>query len=435
MSDPFHKYGFGRWYEQDGELKFEPGKVKGWESHFNIHFTPIIFFIVPFYLFFEGPLFLLYIQVLLVGLSAVPLYLIAKNVFSEKYIPIFLTLIYLFFRHLLIGLMHDVHMEMLFPFFILSAFYFIAVKKKPVFYFFFILLALMIKEDIAVYVFFFGLYIAFKYKEKKIGIVTSVISLAYIILVMKWIIPYFRGIEGMGSAYVYDHWGQGVGQMVLNIIKHPTKLFEGIDLSVFLRKFSNIVGPLLFLPFFSSFALLIIPPVFVAIMSKIPQNYTFGIHYGAKLLPFIFLSLIYGLHAVKKFFDRRNLPHIRKPFFIILVILLLINIANSNFWRIVKPSRYEALKDYKMVTQAISQIPPDASVAALSALIPHIPKRKRIFMLPEVNEADYILIHSGINLWPYQKEELLKFIQRIENEGSYKLIFKEGKFIIYKRTR
>ena len=238
----------------------------------------------------------------------------------------------------------------------------------------------------------------------------------------------------MSGDYIYAHWGQGVGQMIINIITHPAKFLEGIDINVFIKKFSNLVAPLLFIPFFSSFALLIIPPVFIAVLSKIPQNYTFGNHYGAILLPFIFLSLIYGLKAIKKFFERRNIPLIKKPLLIILVILMVVNVANSNFWRIIKPSRYEALKDYKMVSQAISKIPLDASVAALSALIPHIPKRKHIFMLPEVDEAEYIIIHSGINLWPYREEELLKFMQRIENEGRYRLIIKEDEFQIYSRT-
>lgn len=66
MPEPFHGY---------------------WGSHFAIHFTPFLFLLVPFYLLFEGPLFLLYIQVLAGALSALVLYIIAKKIFPEKLVP------------------------------------------------------------------------------------------------------------------------------------------------------------------------------------------------------------------------------------------------------------------------------------------------------------------------------------------------------------
>jgi len=59
MSDPFHQFGLGRWIRDGEELKFQPVKSRRWESHFTVHLTPIIFLLVPFYLFFDGPLFLL----------------------------------------------------------------------------------------------------------------------------------------------------------------------------------------------------------------------------------------------------------------------------------------------------------------------------------------------------------------------------------------
>lgn len=438
MSDPFHKFGFGQWLVRDGELSFEPLKAQSWESHFGIHFTPIIFLVVPFYLIFDGPLFLLYLQVLMVGLSAIPLYLIAKNAFKEKYIPVIIAIVYLFFRHLLIGLMHDIHMEMYFPLFIFSSYYFIAVNKKPLFYFLFISLALFIKEDIAVYMFFFGLFIFFKVKEKKYGLITSVYALLYFLLALGVIIPYFRSLEGLKGPYVYEHiWGRSVqnfAQMVWNFLTHPGTLFEGIPLGLFLRKFSNIVSPLLLLPFFSSYVLLAFPPLLAAIVSKNPQIYTFGIHYSATLLPFIFLALIYGLKNIKDFFEGRRKGRLKKAFLVILVLLLLVNLPNSNFWRIIRPSRYSALKDYKQVKQLINQIPKDASVAALSAIIPHIPKRKNIHMLPEMNEAEYILVHSGINLWPYKEGEFLNFLKRIEREKKYTCVFEKGKIKLFRKA-
>ena len=152
------------------------------------------------------------------------------------------------------------------------------------------------------------------------------------------------------------------------------------------------------------------------------------------MLPFLFLALIYGLQAAKKFLDNWDIPLIRNPFMILMVLLLVVNLANSNIWRIIEPSRYAAVKDYRMIKHALAQVPPDASIAALSALIPHIPKRKNIYMLPEIDDAEYIIFHSEINLWPYRADEFSKFMQRLENEKTYICVFQKGEFVIYKRS-
>lgn len=435
MSDPFHQFGLGKWIHDNGELGFKPIKAKRWGTHFGVHFTPIIFFFIPVYLIFDGPLFLLYLQVIFVGLSAIPLYYIAKNIFKEKITPFIIVIVYLFFRQLLLGLMHDIHMEMYFPLFLFSSYYFIAIKKRPFLFFSFITLALFIKEDIAMYIFFFGIFLFFKLKEKKYGFVTSIYSLLFFVLAMGIIIPFFRSQVGAEGSYVYDHFGGNIIQIIENILVHPGVLFESVNMEFFLTKFSNIILPLLLLPFFSIYTILAFPPLFVAIMSKNPQHYSFGIHYSATLLPFIFLSLTYGLKNVKDFFQKIKMGKFIKLFLVILILLLFINLANSNFWRIVKPSKYKALKDYKHVAKIIDQIPRKASVAALSSLIPHIPKRKNIYMLPETGEAEFILVHSGINLWPYKEEEFLNFLNRIENEKRYSRIYQHGDIKLFKKRR
>jgi len=464
MADPFHQFGFGKFVPENGELKFERNKAGRWESHFTIHFTPIIFLYVPLYLIFDGPLFLLYLQVLFVGLSALFLYLIAKHVFKENLVPIVITTVYLLFRHLLIGLMHDIHMEMLFPFFILGAYYFIAVRKKPWLYFVFLSLALMIKEDIAVYLFFFGLFVFFKRKERKYGLLTSAVSLAYFIVALKIAIPHFRALAGMSGDYIYDHIvgraGESLWQTALYYLLHPLSVIGGVPLGVFLGKLSDILSPLIWMPALSTSGLLMIPPIAAALISKNPQIYTFGIHYSATLLPFVFLAFIYGFKNIQTACLKRSRKERagigegdagicavtagRRRRFLkaapaaALGLIVFMNVANSNIWRIINPSRYSHLRDYHDVRQVMDLIPGEASIAAQSALIPHVPKRRDIYMLPETGDgsksAEYVLVHTGVNPWPYQKGELLNFVKRLRTNKSYTVIREIGDIVLFKRN-
>jgi uncharacterized membrane protein len=434
MSDPFHTFAFGKWETVNGQLKFTPLHSFGWKNHFAVHFTPIYFFIVPLYLIFDGPLFLLYLQVLAVGLSTIPLYLIAKNVFRERYISIIIAIVYLVYRHLLIGLMYDFHIEMFFPLFLFSSYYFLAIKKKPFLYFLFIALALFIKEDIGIYIFFFGVFLFFKLKEnRKYGLITSLLSLSYLFLTFFVIIPYFRGKEGLIGSYEFllrwQELGDNSWEIIFNMLIHPGVVLKSLPIGLILKKFSNIVFPLLLIPFFSLYILLIFPPLIVLILSKSPQMYTFGIHYSATIIPFLFISLVYGLKNLEKFFYKINK---KKIFYVILSLLLIVNLANTK-WNLLRISRYSAIKDYKTVKEIINSIPHDASISALSSLIPHIPKRENIYMLPQINNAEYILVHTAINLWPYKKEEFHNFLRKINQEKKYKCIVQKGKMRLFKR--
>jgi len=176
---------------------------QGWSSYLAIHFAPILFFLIPFYLILQGPLFLLYIQVLAVGLAAIPLYLLAKEKLAGKYPASVVAVSYLLFRPLLNGLMYDFHPEMFFPLLIFSGHYYLTIRKNNFIFFLFILLALFIKEDFAIYVFFYCLWLLRSPEHRKIGIRAAIASVIYITLAFAFFIPHFRNQINAPAAYEF----------------------------------------------------------------------------------------------------------------------------------------------------------------------------------------------------------------------------------------
>ena len=438
MDDPFHQYAFGHWHREAGRLTFEAVRSKGWENHFAIHFIPVLFLALPFTFIGGGPLLLIYLQVLLVGLAAAFLFLIARHVLHSRWAALALAAVFLFYRHTLLALMFDFHPELFFPLLLLAAFYFLAVKRKPVLYFLFVVLALAVKEEMPIYIFFFGLFAAWRLKEKKLGFITSGLALAYFILVMGVILPYYRARAGLAGFYNFQNvlGGEqdGLIQVSLYMLSHPAQLLQGLDFLDFLKKLGDLLFPLLLLPLTTTFGLLLLFPIAVALLSKLPQFYTFGVHYSASLLPFLFLALIYGLKAFRSRLASLRPERGRRIFAAVLLLLLAVNLANSNFWRIIQPSRYKALADHGRVHALLKRIPEKASVAAQSALIPHLPRRKAIFMLPDQDEADYILVHPGVNPWPYTREELATFVASLDGGNRYVLLARDGQVRLYKKA-
>jgi len=415
MAEPFHGY---------------------WGSHFAIHFTPILLPILPFYFIFKGPLFLLYLQIFVGAVSAAVFYSILKKEWQKSPLSILIAFSYLIYRPFLNGIMYDFHPEMFFPLIFFLAYYFLTLKKNNIFFFLFISLALLIKEDVAVYLFFFGIFLFFRMKEnRRIGLVTSVISLCYFLITMGIIIPYFRERLGMGTAFEFSSLWQGTSDNVFDIIKslatHPLSILKTISWTTVFQGFFNIISPLLFIPFLSWFVILIFPMLFILATSKSPIMQGFGLHYISSMLPFLFLALSDGLKNLGRLIHEQKKS--RKFLVYLAAAILLINLVNTR-WNLLNPSRYSALKDYKTVKEYIRLIPPESSVAATSSLIPHIPKRRNIYMLPNSDDAEYILIHSGINPWPLEKQQLENLIGQFSESKKYLCLKSKGPLKLFKKV-
>ena len=421
-------------YTLKGEFMPEPFHGY-WGSHFVMHSTPFLFLLVPLYLLFEGPQFLLYIQVLAGALSALVLYIIAKNIFPDKRVPTLIAITFLLYRPFLNALMFDFHPEIFFPLFLFLGYYFIAIKKRLFLYFFFIVLALFLKEDIPILIFFFGIFLFFRLKtHKKIGLITSGISLAYFLVVLEVVIPHFRNQMGVGRKFeYYGLWGD-LGDNIFAVAKNlflkaPSILAElpwgEIGSSLF-----NVFAALLFIPVFTPFILLAVPPIGILASSQSPVMHGFGLHYFANILPFLFLAFVYGLKNAESWFKRWKKP--TKILVYLCAVICLINLVNTK-WELLKFSRYAGLKDYKAVKRVIAAIPEDASVASLSSIIPHIPKRKNISMLPRTNGAEYILVHTGLNLWPFSDEEFVRFLNTLESDENYVCIAKTDRIRLFRK--
>lgn len=419
-----------------GRLMAEPFHGYGWGSLLAIHFTPILFFLVPFYLILEGPLFLLYLQVLAVGLAAIPLYLLAKEKLAGQYPAWVVTACFLFFRPLLNGLMYDFHPEMFFPLFIFSGHYFLTVRRNNSLFILFILFALFIKEDFALYVFFYCLWLMRSSEHRKIGRRMAFISIAYAVLAFALFIPHFRGQIHAQSAYEFaskwQDYGSNVWQIAGQCLAHPLRLLHDLKLLPNLASLANYLLPLMFIPLLEPASLLILPPLFIGWLSRIPLMASFGLYYGAPLVTFLFLALLHALARWKPGKDDETARR-KVKFAWLLNLLLVFSLVNFK-WNLLAPAKYRNIHEYAAVMNCLKLIPPRASLAAQSALIPHVPKRQAIVMLPETAGAEYILLHLEMNPWPLDLDGLRKLDYLLRKSPSYRCLCCSGSLRLYQKS-
>jgi uncharacterized membrane protein len=419
-----------------GEPMFEPFHAFGWGSHLAVHFTPVLFLLAPLYLVFTGPLFLLYIQVIAVGAAAIPLYLIARRELGEGWPALLPPLLFLLYRPLLNGLMYDFHPEMFFPLCIFSSYYFLAFRRRHLPFLLFIILALWLKEDFAAYTIFYCIWLARKSEWRRTALMAALLGAIYLFLTLAIFIPHFQEQLQTGRGYEFIGRWQDYGRTPMEIaghaLKNPLRVLQDLRPLANLARLANFFLPLLFVPCGSSAVLLIIPPIVVAWLSRIPTMAAFGLHYGSALIPFLFLALVLTLARWKKIpGSDRSVPRLVGNW--LLPSLLLVSLINFK-WNLFDPGKYASIRHYSAVKLGLERIPAGAPLAAQSVLIPHLPRRREIFMLPEKGRADFIVFHLDLNPWPIGTAELQDLDGALSHSPQYALLHRSGGLRIYKKV-
>lgn len=278
-------------------------------SRLAIHFDPILAIFAPFYKLYEGPEILLIGQAIILGLGALAIFLISQKVLKKNPISFLFALSFLFYFAVQRAVLFDFHAVTLATTFFLFAIYF-QLLKKWFWFFLFIFLALLTKEHVGLIVLFFGLYLFFIKKEKKIGAITAGLGLIFFFVTVYFIIPYFRGSEHFATGYFVD-----IKSRIPTIVKSATNYIK------------LLISPL-FYSVFSPLTLLIsLPEWAINILSISSNQRSIYFHYNSIIVSFLFYSLILGYRNAEKMKINEN---IKKLLFIFFIIINLRSIYKYN---------------------------------------------------------------------------------------------------------
>ena len=127
-------------------------------SHFAVHMSPVYYLLLPFYLIWPHPEALPVLQALVMVLAVIPLWLLAKELGYSPAWRFGFCLLLLVFPAFGGGANFDIHENCFLTLFLLWLFYGVQ-RKSPALTAVFALLVLTVKEDAAVYVAVYGLYL------------------------------------------------------------------------------------------------------------------------------------------------------------------------------------------------------------------------------------------------------------------------------------
>ena len=228
-------------------------------THFAVHFSPILYLLMPFCMIFEPTVVLVVAQIVLVLLGVFPIFLICREVKLSNIKTTIISLLYLFFPVMSSGSFYDFHENAFLTPLILWTLYFSHKKKwyHTLLMFVFALLVLAVKEDAAIYVAFIALYVMLGQKK------------------------YIRGaaLFGMTVAYFF---------FAISMIAHfQQDMLFGAEGNMLSSRYANIIGE--DAGFLSLVKVLILNPALYAVESLTADKLAYAFN---MLLPLAFLPLI-----------------------------------------------------------------------------------------------------------------------------------------------
>src|SRR5262249_44243717 len=142
------------------------------------HFSPLLLTLLPLYLLDEGPRGLLIVQAAIVVASGVPLFLAARALLGGRATALGITIAYFGNPFLVRGLLYDFHIEMWVPAFFLTGLWLVEVQHKPGWGTAVLAAAMLIKEDVPIYVAALAIYFAVS-GQRRVAINLGLASVAY----------------------------------------------------------------------------------------------------------------------------------------------------------------------------------------------------------------------------------------------------------------
>jgi uncharacterized membrane protein len=420
---------------------------------FGDHIQFTIVFFVPLFWLWEDTRILLFAQSLVLSLGAIPLFLIARKKFKNKYIPLIFVLAYFLYPALHYLNLENFHPVVLSVPLLFFAFYFLE-EKKYFYYFVFILLLLLTREELVLTIFAIGLY-AFFFQNKKIGLITMGASLLWLFLIFNVIFPYY-----IPFSHPNIRRGGNVLERSLQVLSNPKEilaLYSKENQKYIFELFS----PLAFLPILHLQTLfLALPALAINIITSWPYTHSIQYHYTYAIIPFVFISSVYAIDSIYKLMKKRKFKFARFILYSILFIFLLSSILGNIF---IGPDS-TSIKNYRSIMEriinfnnfseyekiryeAISLIPKNASVSATYLFVPHLSHREIIYMFPNpfkeaywgaelgnftpptpTKDVDYILLDDTPN--EFERSEI---IEKLLMNETYSKIFEKDHIYILKK--
>ena len=374
-------------------------------SHFVVHISPIYYLLLPFYFVFPSAMTLQIGQAVLVASGIIPAILIARHYKLSGGTQILVALIYATYPAISMGCFYDFHENCFLLPLLLWVFYFFE-KEKYLWMYVFAILTLGVKEDAAIYILFFALYVILSRKKFLHGTILALGAAAYFMVALAilqgtaayWAEFYANDTPRPSIAgpminrfdnLIYDK-EKGLLGAILTALKNPgyllTQFFSTQNAyldSWFIEKspwakvvyLIQMLLPVGMIPFCTKkqSRWLLLAPILLNVLTTYKYQYSINFQYHFAITAFIIYATILNLPDIQPI-PRRRLLALGAAASCCMYIFLVIPKYNqyTDLWEKNKAS-------YQYREEMLDTIPEGASLCVPSNYLAHCADRREVY--------------------------------------------------------
>jgi uncharacterized membrane protein len=412
-------------------------QFKRTDNLLSYHVELLLIPIALLYRVFPDPVTLLILQVIVIGLGALPAFWIARKRLASEWAGLAFAATYLLAPALNGAVLSDFHAVSLTAALLLYAFHFLEQGRRGVFLAL-VVVSMSAKEDIPLLAFMLGLYLFVWRRERRLGTITAALGIGWFLVATRLIQPQFHGLPDSPFLQRLAIFGPTVKDTFVNALRDPGLVFAWLAQPAVARYLLGLLATGGFMPLFSPITAAIGAPILIInIFSSWDWTYSEGAHYSASMIPIIVVAAVYGT----EWLARRIAHFARAPYARVTTSLAVVMLAIGllHQWRIGQApfaqsyQRPTLSEHHRLGHQIIAAFPPDASVSAQANLYPHIAQRRQAYLFPAVNGAEYILLDMTSSPFPVDVASLSSEVQFLLEHGEYGVIEAQDGYLVLKR--
>ena len=374
-------------------------------THFAVHLSPIYYLLLPFYAIFPSPLTLQIAQAVLVASGVIPVVLLARHLKLSERSQILAALIYAFYPATAMGCFYDFHENCFLLPLLLWMFYFFE-RERYIPMYVFAALTLLVKEDAAVYIMLFAVYLVLSRKKYLHGVILAAGAVIYFECALTFLEhtsaywaeyyaadtpkpPIAGPMINRFDNLIYDR-EQGLIGAVLTALKNPGYLLEqmfstqGATLNTWFVEQSpwakvvyllQMLLPVGLIPFFTKKASrwLLVAPILLNVLTTYKYQYSINFQYHFGITAFLMYAMILNLPDLAPVSRRRLLAFGAAACMCMYVFLVL---PKYHTYAI----KWEQEKEtFRTMEDILDTLPEDASLSVPSSFVAHVADRREVY--------------------------------------------------------
>lgn len=380
------------------------------QSRLAVHADFLLILLAPFYFLWQDPRMLIFIQIVVMGLGAIPIYWIAKRVLGSERLALFFSTVYLLYPPLQRMTLHDFHAVALSITFLLFSYWFLETKRYGWFVFFGVLAALG-KETEWVTFGFMGLYVAFRHKKYALGSIVGIVGMGMFYYLYWHLMPaQISGGQHFALRYLSEY-GDSQNGVVRGLLGNPWTVFTTLIQPNRLYYYFQLFLPVSFLSLVSPSVLIFsIHSIFINTLSSNGLMRQIDYQYTSNIIPFVFISAIFGFKKlrawVKAMRKKVSQKYIGTSFWAVGVLSVVVSVYMWGEIPLTNQDRFFfflwSIPEKQSVERIRERISDKATVSATNNIGSHFSNREKLYNFPvNATRVDYVVALLGDQFaWP-----------------------------------